>query len=299
MLRFIYHSVFVVLFLSLSCLQGQADAKDPDAALLVLCYHKILDENISYAVKPDNFHRQIDIVKKRGYHPISARDLDQWLKGEKKIPRKSFLLTFDDGLSNCYDVVFPYLKEHRLPALFFVINDKIGAPDYLTAEQIQEMIESGFCSFGSHSYSHKPLHVIKNDKLLAREISLSRKELEKTIGSPVDFFAYPFGFWSDSALKVVKESGYQGAFTTISGFNASDTNPYELHRFMLERGMPLSVFEAFIMGHPKIYEKYYQIILPGYTKRGVTKAVENIVQSARQMKIPLSVSKAPVNSSDK
>jgi len=56
------------------------------------------------------------------YSPISLSDLLDSLDHKRSLPEKSFLLTFDDGLREVYDVIVPILKEKRLPATFFLNN---------------------------------------------------------------------------------------------------------------------------------------------------------------------------------
>ena len=68
-----------------------------------------------------DFENDIDFFLKH-YSPISLFDLLLFLKGEKVIPAKSFLLTFDDGFREISDFVKPILLKKGVPATFFLCS---------------------------------------------------------------------------------------------------------------------------------------------------------------------------------
>lgn len=55
------------------------------------------------------------------YTIIGLKELFSFSGGTADLPERACLLTFDDGLSDHYDYVFPILLEARCPAVFFVI----------------------------------------------------------------------------------------------------------------------------------------------------------------------------------
>ena len=48
------------------------------------------------------FARDIDVLLKF-FHPVSLQDFLLAFNGERVLPRNSFMLTFDDGLKECYE----------------------------------------------------------------------------------------------------------------------------------------------------------------------------------------------------
>ena len=58
----------------------------------------------------------------RYFQPISFGRISGGLAGKKRVLRTPSLLTFDDGLSECYQVVAPILKEKGIPATFFLCS---------------------------------------------------------------------------------------------------------------------------------------------------------------------------------
>ena len=53
-------------------------------------------------------------------HAVGYADVAKHRLEHSPLPAKSVLLTFDDGLVECYDVIRPVLLRHRVPAVFFL-----------------------------------------------------------------------------------------------------------------------------------------------------------------------------------
>lgn len=89
-------------------------------------YHHIVSDDevlhIQYLYKYKNtsqFKNDLDYLLKN-FKPISVQDLVDSIKIKSTIPPNSFLLTFDDGYSEVYNVVAPILKAKGVPAIFFI-----------------------------------------------------------------------------------------------------------------------------------------------------------------------------------
>jgi peptidoglycan/xylan/chitin deacetylase (PgdA/CDA1 family) len=65
------------------------------------------------------FNNDINFLLKY-YTPVSIEEVYLKLKENRKLPKNSFLLTFDDGLREFYTNVFPVLKEKNIPSVLFV-----------------------------------------------------------------------------------------------------------------------------------------------------------------------------------
>jgi peptidoglycan/xylan/chitin deacetylase (PgdA/CDA1 family) len=66
-----------------------------------------------------------------------------------------------------------------------------------------------------------------------REISESKKSLEDIVGEPVTSFAYPYGGGADytgETIRVVRESGFESAFSTASGLAHKHSEAFRLPR---------------------------------------------------------------------
>jgi peptidoglycan/xylan/chitin deacetylase (PgdA/CDA1 family) len=73
---------------------------------------------------PRQFESDLDYLLRR-FKPLDPSILPAAMAGDRELPAGSFLLTFDDGLREVYEVVAPMLLRKGVPAIFFL------NPDYL------------------------------------------------------------------------------------------------------------------------------------------------------------------------
>src|SRR4051812_6898891 len=76
-------------------------------------------------VDPDVFSRQLGHLAATGWAPL---DLDGWLGwlAGRPTPRRSYLLTIDDGYVSTLEQAAPLLARHRVPAVLFVPPARLG-----------------------------------------------------------------------------------------------------------------------------------------------------------------------------
>ena len=101
----------------------------------------------------------------------------------------------------------------------------------------------------SHGIGHRPLADLEVDEA-AREITLSKLRLEEALGRPVRAFAYVKGseaHYRPVHLSLLRQAGYDVAFTSISGANGRRTDPLQLHRYNVEP-YPPRTFELVLSG---------------------------------------------------
>jgi peptidoglycan/xylan/chitin deacetylase (PgdA/CDA1 family) len=58
----------------------------------------------------------------RFFHAVSLQDLLLSLDGQQELPKNSFLLTFDDGFAECYEIIAPILQQKGIPATFLLCS---------------------------------------------------------------------------------------------------------------------------------------------------------------------------------
>lgn len=94
-------------------------------------YHLVSDERLAHVchLHPCKTERQfiddLDFLC-RHYRPVAVSDLVDHARHGKRISKKSFLLTFDDGYRQIHSVVAPILVRKGVPAIFFLASDFIG-----------------------------------------------------------------------------------------------------------------------------------------------------------------------------
>lgn len=86
-------------------------------------YHYVRDiKNSKYknikGLEIKKFENQINFFLKK-FNIINHNDLNEILLKKKKFRKPCLLLTFDDGYSDHYEYVFPYLKKKKISACFY------------------------------------------------------------------------------------------------------------------------------------------------------------------------------------
>ncbi len=119
----------------------------------ILLYHGVSNyvnykgiENFSKKhISKNIFYRQMKFIKKN-CNIISINDLEKFKK-EKKIPRNSVLVTFDDGFENNYKVAVPILKKLNIPATFYISSGMIGKKKLFWVDKIEDIINRCKCNY--------------------------------------------------------------------------------------------------------------------------------------------------------
>src|SRR5690606_37008030 len=97
-------------------------------------YHLISDQDVIhvkhlYSVKHTQaFERDLDFLLKN-YEAIDLNTLEGLIHQDKPIDKKVFLLSFDDGLSQFYDIIAPILRRKGIPAVNFLNSAFIDNKD--------------------------------------------------------------------------------------------------------------------------------------------------------------------------
>lgn len=206
----------------------------PAAGVPILCYHKISDVEEDYSVSPGDFARQMEYLASHGYTAVPLGDLVAHLTAGRPLPPKPIVITFDDGYEDNYLAALPIMEKYGMRATVFVVSDFVGQAPYLNWEQLREMRSRGM-GIGSHTLAHRALTELPPDERL-RDARASKEGLEWKLDNPVVFLAYPFGKFDASLPGILKEAGYRGAVTTVTGLNKPGDDVYTLKRVNIPRG---------------------------------------------------------------
>jgi peptidoglycan/xylan/chitin deacetylase (PgdA/CDA1 family) len=234
-------------------------------SLRVLMYHKVNDLPENPLTMPVSvFDEQMDQLRQLGYTVV---DLDAVLAhyvGGEPLPSQAVLITFDDGYHDNLDNAARVLKKYGYPGVLFVpigyLDDRQPLPheERLAAQGIlnrtidwEEMsdLERAGIRIESHGISHRPLADLELDEA-AREIALSKLRLEECLQRRVRAFSYVKGseaHYKPVHLSLVRQAGYDVAFTAVSGANSPSTDPLQLRRYNIEP-YPPRTFELVLSG---------------------------------------------------
>lgn len=238
----------------------------------VLVYHNITENpKRSTDVSLDNFYNQMKYLHDNGYTTITTKQLYNFLNVRSRIPRKSIMLTFDDGYKSMQGLVNKILEDFNFRGVSFIYTDAVVGRygSTMTWDQIKE-VSNGAFEIQMHTKSHSPdLAVMKEgetrEKYLQRldsELLYSKNLVEEKIGNKIEYLAYPYGKFSEDLIAILKDRyKYKGAFTVIGstketddvekyvveyGCNTFFTNPFKIRRIQILRNTGLNKFKQYL-----------------------------------------------------
>ena len=203
----------------------------------VLTYHRVAPLSAvgitDLKVEPSTFVAELAALQAHGYHTIHEWQLfDAMYKGAA-LPAKPVIISVDDGYVDDVRTILPALERFHMVGTFFVITGRMTEPGFLSADQIRQLDQAGM-DVGDHTAHHVDLRLLTASQL-QMEIAGSRHVLERVLGHPVYFFAYPFGAFNDAVLSALKSAGFTMAYTTAGGTTESSADPLTMPRIHVGR----------------------------------------------------------------
>ncbi|TDF92181.1 polysaccharide deacetylase family protein [Paenibacillus piri] len=220
----------------------------------VLAYHHLSDKDKSnVTITPELFRNQLALLKSKGYHFMTLDEFRSFMDGGPA-PKRSVLVTFDDGYESFYTYGYPILKELRIPAVNFVVTKDLANPKApklaaLSKDEIREMsTQTDTIEFQCHSHElHTKVDGIPaltsfmqvNGEMETDEAYRSRvvKDTQMCINSltglrqkAVDMYAYPFGDYSKEATELLRQAGIRYAFTVVNRTLSRSDDPMHIPR---------------------------------------------------------------------
>ncbi|MDP4145290.1 MAG: polysaccharide deacetylase family protein [Bacillota bacterium] len=216
--------------------------KDGTEGVPVLYYHSIESEKGNPLRMPkEKFREQMQYLKDNDYTTLTLDELYDYLANNKPVPKKSVVITLDDGYEDNYTNAYPIIKEFGFKATVFVITSSIDKnPTTLTSAQIKEMNKNGM-DIESHTVNHVKLGELSYDQQL-KELKDSKDALEKLLDKKVNYVAYPFGSLNNNSAKAAKDAGYTMAFTTAGRWSDKADGILTLDRVYMSSDFSNSVF---------------------------------------------------------
>lgn len=237
-------------------------AIDLNAQVVIFGYHRFVNsiKHPDTEITPAAFEEQMKELKDKGISVIGLQDFLAWKRGEKAIPARAAIISFDDGWRSQYDVAWPILKKYGYPHTMFIYTEGVrgghyGGGEAISWEQLAEMRDAGV-DIQAHSETHpdlrKPYDKIAKKKLdpteyeqwLENEIGRSKRTLEEKLGIRVNCFAVPYGNINDRVREVAKKEGYEAVFTVYGQRLTYNAPGNSLGRYLIEANKPKVFTEA-------------------------------------------------------
>jgi len=177
----------------------------------------------------DAFKKQITYLTENRFRFLSIDEVVAYM--ERKLDTsscRSVSLTFDNGFSDLYNEVLPYISELGYPSTVLISPDKIGQQvsfgnekvDYLTWSQLKEMASKGI-TIGAYEDKHWNINKIPTDKV-REHVRTYKQRIEDGIGIEVAYFGVKEGVPSPEIRDLLMENGYRAFLTQCPTFRRPD-----------------------------------------------------------------------------
>lgn len=233
----------------------------------VLMYHHINNHSGDLVtVTPHTFDGQMRFLHKQGFQTLTLDLLLSYIRGQYDIPKKSVVITFDDGYLDNYIYAFPVLKKYGLNASIFLAVSwiekasviKTRSTDLINIEipkhgitkklivsgdahkavlnwgLIKDMYESGLVDFFSHTMTHKKCDELVEDTELKGELKKSKEIIQEKLNKPCSYLCWPNGHYTKHTVDMARQVGYKALFTTKPGVVGKRTDPFYIERIVVK-----------------------------------------------------------------
>ncbi|MBR3325002.1 MAG: polysaccharide deacetylase family protein [Clostridia bacterium] len=215
--------------------------------LPILMYHFFYDKSKGETAKDGNwlevsiFEQHLQYLEENDFYFPTWSQVADYVEGKTPLPKKSVVLTVDDGDESFFQNALPILEKHKAKMTEFLVTSWNGwyKNDYPSKK----------VSYQSHSHdmhkagaNGKGAMVNWSYNEILKDLQTSRNEL----GDECIAYCYPFGHYNDTAKRAVKDAGFRVAFTTEGGRVTKGTDPYLLPRVRTSSSTTLEVFKKLV-----------------------------------------------------
>ena len=175
----------------------------------------------------EQFDSHMKYLSENDYFSLRMKDLELFLDGKIQIPKKSIVITLDDGkyAKNAVNIV----EKYKVNATYFIITGRYDVSDvkseYMNFESHTDNMHNNWKCYGGNQGGQL---LCEDEKKILEDLKTSQ---EKLGGSTA--FAYPFFDFNDRAIKLLKESGFTLAFIgqyDTDGYSNPKTDKMKLRR---------------------------------------------------------------------
>ncbi len=263
-------------------------------AVPVLMYHHVSPSPGLVTVSPETFASHMGYLARAGYTTVSADDLAGFIRREKTLPRKSVLITFDDGFLDNYVYAYPELRKRGLRAVVFIVTNWIsdgalrphagsgnppptpghkackaaireGRSDEVMMRWSEIQAASDTLEIHSHTHRHVRWDQLFPDEATRRaevekDLCLSRELLQRNLGKVSEHLCWPWGYYEPAYQTIAQKLGFNVQYTVGKGVNTGGRNPLQIAReVMKERGALWLGKQLWIYRHGLVGQYYARL----------------------------------------
>jgi peptidoglycan/xylan/chitin deacetylase (PgdA/CDA1 family) len=204
----------------------------------ILCYHRFAENCKSPQCMPTHiFDQQMKYLKDNNYRVVTLEEVLGFLNYRHPLPKRSVVITIDDGYRSGYDIAYPILKKYGFTATLFIYTDYVGiSRSAITWDQLRDLKAQGF-EVGSHTVSHCDLTRKRDGEddqtymaRIKKELLVSKQIIDKELDQDTIYFAYPYSNYNQRILHLSHQVGYKIGLSVKRGGNPFFSDPLTLKR---------------------------------------------------------------------
>jgi peptidoglycan/xylan/chitin deacetylase (PgdA/CDA1 family) len=215
----------------------------------VFLYHSVSDipapGQEPFTITPASFAEHVAAIADSGRVALTVSEYARALRGERGLPERSVVVTFDDGFADTLAAV-EVLRAREIPSTVYITSSWLDSAWGLSSEAAREIAAAGG-EIGAHSVSHPHL-----DELplagAEQEIREGKEALEQRLGLAIETFAYPHGAHDQHVRGAVIDAGFRSAVAVKNALSHDHDDPFAIARIMLMGETPLSSVLAVLDG---------------------------------------------------
>jgi len=208
--------------------------KAPPNRKQVICfiYHRFGDSRYpSTNVSVADFETHLEHLLKNDFELLTFSEAISYLNSSAP-PKKTAVITIDDGYKSFYSNALPLLKKFNVPATLFINTETVGG-DYMTWDELRDVVKSNV-EIGNHTHSHKyflDLPAESRYTIFKEEIELSQSIIKKKLSLEPRVFSFPYGELDIKMKEIVKDAGFVAAAAQNSGVISQESDLFQCPRF--------------------------------------------------------------------
>lgn len=189
----------------------------------VLMYHALLERPATglpaVHIEVALFEQHLAWLHAQGYATVTVAELYRRWRANG-LSDRLIALTFDDGYRSVLDHAVPALKKYGFVATLFLTTGFVGQPDFargvpagdrpLSWAEVRALQAAGW-AIEAHSRCHPP-HAGLPAARLRQELVESRQAILDQLGTPADYYAFPYGSYDQATLRGLLAAGYAAVF---------------------------------------------------------------------------------------
>ena len=215
---------------------------------IILLYHDVGYSDDLYSVTPEALREQLRLIRENTDGVITYEDLRSKNYDDNK---RNVILSFDDGrkgqLTYASDILFAWDVS---PMLFlcpgFQDSASLGnrANEYLTWDEVLQIVKINGAQIGAHTYSHPHMTRITSQEAES-EIAEADDAIRLRLGVSCRDFAYPYGEYHSSLREKLAER-YETLSGVVPGYNKRADGLLDLRRTPVLRSHSAEDFLALL-----------------------------------------------------